>query len=182
MLYRLFPSLRDADPAQPGGALFVPRLDQGRGRHDNPEEYGALYLSRSKISPVAELLRDYVGRPVEVTRLLREGSPLSLASIDDPEALLDLDDPRNLVARKLRPSGVATRDRHSTQPMALAIYDEGVAGFEWWSTIEASWINVTLFEERVADRLTLVGDPEPLTLEHPAVREAADLVGVRLAG
>ncbi|MGH2696957.1 MAG: hypothetical protein ACRDIW_08200, partial [Actinomycetota bacterium] len=59
-------------------------------------------------------------------------------------------------------------------------YEEGVAGFEWWSTIEASWINVTLFDDRVAGRLTVVGEPEPLTLDHPAVREAAEAVGVLL--
>ena len=166
----------------PGGPLFVPRLDQGRGRHDNPETYGALYLSRSNVSPVAELLRDYLGRPVEVTRLLHEGSPVSLASINDTDLnpLLDLDDPRNLVARELRPSGVATREREVTQPLALTIYGEGAAGFEWWSTIEASWINVTLFEDRVTDQLTLAGEPEPLTLEHPAVREAAEAVGILL--
>jgi RES domain len=183
VLYRVFPWLADAEPTQPGGPLFVPRLDQGQGRHDNPNAFGCLYLSRSNVSPVAEVLRDYLGRPVEVTRLLREGSPLSLASIDDAtlDALLDLDDPRNLVARELRPSRVATRDREATQPMALSLYREGVEGFEWWSTIEASWINVTLFEDRVTDRLTLMGEPEPLTLDHPAVREAAEAVGVLLA-
>jgi hypothetical protein len=95
--------------------------------------------------------------------------------------LLDLDDPRNLVQRSLRPSGVATTDREMTQPMAVAIYEEGVPGFEWWSTIEASWINVTLFEDRVVDRFTLAGEPELLTLDHPAVREAAEAVGVVLA-
>lgn len=65
--------------------------------------------------------------------------------------------------------------------MALALYEDGLPGFEWWSTIEASWINVTLFEDRVIDKLTLVGEPEPLTLDHPAVRDAADAVGVLLA-
>jgi hypothetical protein len=33
----------------------------------------------------------------------------------------------------------------------------------------------------VTQRLALVGEPEPLTLEHPAVREAAEAVGVLLA-
>lgn len=183
MLYRIFPWVRDAEPTHPGGPLFVPRLDQGPGRHDNPDVYGALYLSRSRISPVAELLKDYVGRPVEVTRLLKEGSPVSLASIEETtlEGLLDLDDPRILVERELRPSAVATRTRKPTQRIALSLYTEGVTGFEWWSTIEASWINVTLFEDRVTGRLTLAAEPEPLTLDHPVVREAAEAVGVLLA-
>jgi hypothetical protein len=183
MLYRVFSWVPGAPANEPGGPLFVPRFDQGSGRHDN-DAYGVLYLSRSKISPIAEQLKDYVGRPWGATSLLREGSPLSLASIDDEglDGLLDLDDPRNLVTRQLRPSRVATRRRKPTQQMALAIYQEGVPGFEWWSTIEASWINVTLFEERVADQLTLSEEPEPLTLDHPAVREAAEAVGVLLAG
>jgi hypothetical protein len=115
--------------------------------------------------------------------LSREGAQLSLAAVDDSELgdLLDLDDPRNLLERSLRPSRVATSEREVTQPMAVTLYEEGVPGFEWWSTIEASWINVTLFEDRVVDRLTLAGEPEPLTLEHPAVREAAEAVGVLLA-
>jgi hypothetical protein len=182
MLYRVFPWVSGAPANEPGGPLFVPRFDQGSGRHDN-DACGVLYLSRSKVSPIAEQLRDYVGRPWGATRLLREGSPLSLASFDDEglNGLLDLDDPRNLVTRQLRPSGVATRRRKTTQGMALGIYHEGVPGFEWWSAIEASWINVTLFEDRVTDRLTLAGEPEPLTLDHPVVREAAEAVGVLLS-
>jgi hypothetical protein len=94
--------------------------------------------------------------------------------------VLDLDDPSNLVARDLRPSGVATRARRPTQRLALRLYEEGVDGLEWWSTIEASWINVTLFADRIGGRLSVVGEPEPLTLDHPAVREAAEAVGVLL--
>ena len=115
--------------------------------------------------------------------LSREGAQLSLAAVDDSELgdLLDFDDPRNLLERSLRPSRVATSEREVTQPMAVTLYEEGVPGFEWWSTIEASWINVTLFEDRVLNRLTLAAEPELLTIEHPVVREAADAVGVLLA-
>lgn len=94
--------------------------------------------------------------------------------------LLDLDDPAILGTRGLRPSEVATRVRKHTQRMAMSLYEDGVLGFEWWSTIEASWINVTLFEERAARHLRLEGEPEPLTLDHPAVQNAADAVGVLL--
>ena len=41
-------------------------------------------------------------------------------------------------------------------------------------------MNVTLFADRAADRLEVVDEPEPLTLEHVAVREAAEAVGVLL--
>jgi hypothetical protein len=94
--------------------------------------------------------------------------------------VLDLDDPRTLVARDLRPSGVATGDRTVTQRMALDVYREGAVGISWWSTIEASWINLTLFAERATERLRLAGEPEPLGPRHPAVREAAEAVGVTL--
>jgi hypothetical protein len=183
VLFRLFPWIQGAPITEIGGALYVPHLDQGAGRHDNPDAFGALYVSRLPVSPVAERLRNLLGRSVTDQDLVREGARLSLVAIDDRalERLIDLDDPRNLLTRGLRPSRVATRNREDTQPIALALYREGVDGFEWWSTIEASWINVTLFEDRVTDRLTLAGEPEPLTLDHPAVREAAEAVGVLLS-
>lgn len=182
MLYRLFPGIRGTGLHEAGGPLFVPRLDQGDGRHDNPDDYGALYLSRVRASPVAEFLREYRGQGLPPRLLEHEGTPLMLASIDDAglDGLIDLDEPRNLATRRLRPSRVATRERGHTQPIGLSIYQEGASGFEWWSTIEASWINVTLFEERAASRLTLAEEPERLTLDHPSVREAADVVGVLL--
>ena len=182
MLFRVFPRAPEARAEHPGGALFVPRFDQGGGRHDNPESYGALYLSRGRVAPVAEHLRALQARTIRDRHLVRDGGRLSLASLDETALgdLLDLDEPTNLVERSLRPSAVATAVRDVTQPMALAIYEEGVSGFEWWSTIEASWINVTLFEDRVAGRLEEIGEPEPLTLDHPAVREAAEAVGVLL--
>jgi hypothetical protein len=183
VLYRLFPWSPSADPREPGGALHAPRFDQGDGRHDNPGVYGALYLSRTPISPVAEFLREYLGRPLDLRKLLEGGSPAALATVEEADLpeLVDLDEPDNLAARHLRPSEVATRNRKRTQRLALGVYGEGVAGFEWWSTVESSWINVTLFAERAADRLRLVEDPVPLTPDHPVIEEAADAVGVILA-
>lgn len=178
----MFPRLAGARQSDPGGPLYVPRFDQGGGRHDQPDIYGVLYMSRVPAAPVAEHLRDLQTRIVASRHLARDGATLSLAEVDDSalEDLLDLDDPRNLAERRLRPSGVATRNRKPTQRMALDIYEEGVPGFEWWSTIEASWINVTLFEDRAVHRLTVAGEPEPLTLDHSVVREAAEAVGVLL--
>lgn len=184
MLYRLFPYRPEAGPRDEGGPLYVPRVYQGAGRHDNPDRYGAMYASREPVSVVAELLWRFRDRPVTEVFLRWEGLPYALARLDDSAlpGLLDLDDPRNLAARGLRPSGVATRDRERTQPLAVALYDEGLPGFEWWSTLEASWINVTLFADRAVGRLRPAAVPEPLSLDHPAVREAAELSGVRLAG
>jgi len=56
LLYRCFGWLRAANLREPGGALYVPRDHQGAGRHDNPDLYGALYLSESPVGAIAELL------------------------------------------------------------------------------------------------------------------------------
>lgn len=179
----MFPKVEGAASHELGGPLHVPRLDQGLGRHDNPERYGALYLSRDPVSNVAEVLRGYAGRTLTERHLEPEGARLALARFEDAGLgdLLDLDDPQNLVARELRPSRVATRDRTITRDLASRLYDEEASGFEWWSTIEASWINVTLFAERILGRLEVVGEPEILTLEHPAVLIAAEAVGLNVA-
>jgi hypothetical protein len=164
--------------------LHVPRGEQGGGRHDNPDAYGAVYLSRSPTSPIAEVLRAFRRHEGPPFDLVLETARLALASFDDAlldGSLLDLDDPAHLAARTLRPSRIATRERGITQEIALALFDEEYPGFEWWSTIEASWINVTLFAERAMDRLRLAGTPEPLQLDHPDVREAADAIGLGLA-
>ncbi|HJP65376.1 MAG TPA: hypothetical protein VKA30_03630, partial [Actinomycetota bacterium] len=55
----------------------------------------------------------------------------------------------------------------------------GGPGFAWWSTLESSWSNVTLFVERAGPRLEIEAGPEPLTIEHPAVQAAADALGIR---
>jgi hypothetical protein len=183
MLYRLFPHDPGAPAREEGGALHAPRALQGRGRHDHPERYGVLYASRREVSVVAEFLWQRGLRDLDPGDLRSEtGHPYAVARLDDSSltALLDLDDPALLSERSLRPSVVATRDRERTQAIAVTAFEEGAAGLEWWSTLEASWINVTLFAERAASRLELAADPEPLTTEHPAVREAAEMVGVLL--
>ena len=80
---------------------------------------------------------------------------------------------------RLRPSRVATRDRRVTQAQALALHDRhrNVAGMRWWSTYEATWINVTLFD-RAASRLR-VHSVRALSVDDPSIVEAADLFGLR---
>jgi hypothetical protein len=178
-LYRVFPAVQGARPREAGGPLHVARHLQGSSRHDDPARYGALYTSRSAESAVAEALQAFRGRDIEPRHLVRTGRPLSLAEIDDSRLgpLPDLDDPAELVRRSLRPSAVATHDRSVTQPAAGAIYEEGHPGFAWWSTIEASWSNVTLFVERASRRLRISGTPEPLTVGHPVLVAVADRMG-----
>lgn len=178
MLFRVFGWLPDAPPEP----LRVPRDRQGGGRHDDPDRYTALYLAREAVGAVAEAIQAFRGQELTAGALVRpDGARRSLAAIDDAglPPLLDLDDPSVLVARGLRPSGVATGVRRVTQRIAGDAFQAGAVGLSWWSTLEASWTNVTLFAERL-DGLPPVLDAAPLTLDHPALVEAAERLGVRL--
>jgi len=64
------------------------------------------------------------------------------------------------------------------------MFGEGARGFAWWSTIEASWPNVTLFAERALTMLRVAGAPEPLVLDHPVVAAVAERLGlsIRVSG
>jgi hypothetical protein len=183
VLYRVFPFLPDAPSQELGGALYVPRQQQGEGRHDHPDHYGALYVSRVPEGAVAERIRAFRGRTLDDGDFRLRGISYALATLEETalDDLVELDDPTELARRELRPSLVATRDRRVTQEIALRIFQEGVRGFGWWSTLESAWPNVTLFAERASARLALVGSPELLTVRHPMVREAAEAIGVQLA-
>ena len=130
------------------------------------------------VAAVVEQLARFRGSVMVPQVLLRRGLPLALAALelDDRAKLVDLDDPGVLAARRLRPSHVATRQRSVTQPQALAFYRGGAAGLRWWSTFESLWTNVTLFD-RAAPRLRLAS-LRRLDVEDPAVREAAELLGI----
>lgn len=181
ILFRCFAWDVHAEAREPDGPLWIPRIYQGEGRHDNPDFYGCLYLSTSALSPVVEQFARFRGQRLTPSLLRRRGLPLAVAELDlDPGAeLLDLDDPAVLRHEGLKPSQVATRHRSITQPQALALHQRHsrAAGLEWWSTFEASWINVTLFE-RALPSLT-VRSVRALTLADPTVVEAADVFGLR---
>lgn len=183
MLHRLFPWTPGAPPSEPGGALFNPRRQQGSGRHDQPQAYGALYFSRSELSPLAEWLAAFRGQGLEATDLQRtDGRRWALASFDDSAlgALPDLDEPAQLLQRDLRPSQVATHRRPVTQHLAASLFAEGLPGFCWWSTLESSWSNVTLFAERALPSLRLAGQPREVSIGDPLLIAAATAVGVRI--
>ena len=178
MLFRVFP-VRSGTTPDP---LAVPRAAQGAGRHDNPDEYTALYLSRDAVSAVAERMQAFRGVEMPASAFARpDGSVLALAAIDDagwPD-LVDLDDPAVLAAHRLRPSFVATGDRPRTQRIALDFFRAGALGLSWWSTLEASWTNVTVFREHLATGYP-IRSVTRLTLRHVVVREAAERLGVGL--
>jgi hypothetical protein len=184
ILYRCFAWNEPARDRETDGPLWFPQPFQGEGRHDNPSHYGCLYLSDHALSSLVEQLARFRGQRLLPSLLRRRGLPLALAELelDERAELVDLDDPLVLKREKLRPSRVATPRRSTTQPQALQLYQRHsrAAGLKWWSVYEALWMNVTMFD-RAAAQLR-VRSIRVLTLDDPAVLEAADFFGLRAAG
>jgi hypothetical protein len=179
IVYRCFAWNERARAGQPDSPLWFPREFQGDGRHDNPDVYGCLYLSDRETSGAVEQLARFRTQRLIDDLLVRRGQRLAIAAIELPDTaeLVDLDDPSVLRRRRLRPSEVATRHREITQPQALAVYRETDAvGVRWWSIHESLWANYTLFDR--ASRRLRVRDVRALTLDDPAVAEAADFLGL----
>jgi hypothetical protein len=181
ILHRCFAWNERAGDHGADGPLWFPRIYQGEGRHDNPDRYGCLYLSVSALSPVVEQLARFRGQRLLPSLLRRRGLPLAVADLDleHRAELVDLDDPVVLRRQRLRPSMVATRDRRLTQAQAHRLYDRHPrsAGLRWWSTYEAAWINVTLFD-RAAPQLR-IRSVRALGDDDQVVVEAADFFGLR---
>jgi len=182
-LFRLFLWDGKSRGASSGGPLFVPRDRQGAGRHDIPETDGVLYGSWVAISTVAEAIKSFRGRTIGGDFFRRpDGLVLAIAPLepDDRAVIVDLNDPRNLVKRGLTPAKMATFHGQTTQDIARRLYDEGAAGFSWWSALEAEWQNVTLFESRVKKHLKVKDAPIVLHARLPEVQEAAQRLVITL--
>jgi hypothetical protein len=167
----------------PGGPLFVTRARQGSGRHDAPIKYGAWYCAQEAVSAVGETIQFLRGHTLGDDDFRRaDGTRKALVRLrlDDGLILIDLDDPRALIDRRLRPSRVATGRRSTTQAIAASIFDDGADGLLWWSTLEAEWTNATLFHERAVRRVQIADGPRLLTVALSEVREAAERLGVAL--
>ena len=180
-LWRVLPWDPSAAAGEPGNALWVPRAFQGTARHDAPDQYGCLYLAEDAVSALAESLAPFRGTgDLRPELLVRSGRQLALAELElDAQAvLIDLDDPAVLTAETLRPSVVATGRRTVTQEYAVALFERhpDAAGLRWWSTLESSWIHVTLFD-RALDALT-ASRVRALAIDDRAVSEAAAHLGL----
>jgi hypothetical protein len=180
-LWRTIPFDRSAAPGEPGGALWFPREAQGHGRHDNPDLYGCLYVAESPVSAVAEPLSEFRGLgQMTAVMFRRMGLPLAVAELELPDDAhrVDLDNADTLVAEHLRPSWIATSGREGTQWIAAELFHQHpeAVGIRWWSTIEGSWINWTLFD-RALDAITLV-DVIEMRIDDEIVLEAAALLGM----
>ncbi len=180
-LWRVLPWDPSAPAGAPGHALWVPRALQGTARHDAPDRYGCLYLAEEAVSAVAEPLAPFRGSgDLRPELLMRSGRQLALAQLELEAAavLIDLDDPSVLAAESLRPSIVATGRRSVTQTYAVQQFERHPesAGLRWWSTLEASWIHVTLFDRALG--AVTVRRVQPLSIDDDAVAIAAAHLGL----
>lgn len=182
-LFRVFGWDGRSKGAASGGPLFVPRVHQGSGRHDNPELYGALYCALDPVSAVAEALQPFRNQSLDEGDFVRgKNRRLALAAFEVADSILfcDLDDPSELVRRSLRPSRVATFERTVTQDLAAGLFSEGGSGLLWWSVLESQWINATLFAERMTGPLRLVESPRELGTLNSEVKAAARKLGIQI--
>jgi hypothetical protein len=183
-LFRCFAWIQAAAPAAPDGPLWFPRPYQGEGRHDNPDLFGCLYLADRAASCVVEQFARFRTQRLTGALLQRRGLPLAIAALtlDSDAVLMDLDDPRVLSRERLRPSQVATRNRSITQVQARTLFEKHprAVGLRWWSTFEATWTHVTLFD-RAAAHLR-VNHVSALTLADRPLIEAAQWFGMQIGG
>lgn len=140
-----------------------------------------LYVADTPDHAVGEVLQPWRGRPLEPSHLTRAGLALAIVEVDVPPAtvrsLADLCDAARLAATRTNPDATASRIRSITQPIARAAWDAGHHGLRWWSSFWGDWHTVVLFTARVPGGLHF-GPPEVLTVGHPAVAEAASLLGM----
>lgn len=174
-LYRVFPFLASADAGAPGHPRYIPR-PQGGGRIDQPTLYEVLYLSDAAAGAVAETFGDLsVWTATMFSAPTLKGAVRALGEYElDPTAkVFDLDDARALVELGIRPSDVVTRDRAVSRSWARRVFlKRRWSGVRWWSYYDPRWHSYGIWDiARIADAKTA-----PLSLEHPAVVEAATVL------
>jgi len=171
--WRVAPIDPKARRGRPFHPLYVP-APSGRHRLDNPDLYAVLYASGEPAGAVAEAFASFA-RWGDYLLEHPRGAHRRLVALDIPDdpALLDLDDARALVRRRLRPSQVVTRERAVTQAWARKVWEEGAwAGVRWWSYHDPRWTTLGLW---VARGISVAG-LEDLSATHPAVLEASEVM------
>lgn len=145
---------------------------QGGGRVDVPGRT-VLYLSSAPAGAVAEVfapLASWLPQMFVSPTQPRARRSLARYELAESAEVLDLDDAAALGSLGLRPSEVVSSDRTVTQRWAGAIAGQRRwEGVRWWSYYDPRWYSYGLWDRR---HLTVTG-VEPLSLDHPAVVEAA---------
>lgn len=188
VLWRVFPFDRTAADGTPYSVHSVaPGHKQTGGRFDLGRE-SVLYLAETPAHAVAEVLRRFTGSPLTPALLRLSRYPLALVEVGLPsglaDRLVDLSDPEVLARLGIRPDTLAlpASERRRTQEVARALHSRGFPGFRWWSAIHGGWHSTILFVDRVPLDTLEFGRPEILTVDHPAVHEAAGHLFLRDPG
>ena len=182
IVWRVLPVDPAAADDAAGGPLWFPREYQGAARHDNPPPTAACTWPQAPVSAVAEALAPFRGRGALTAAMLeRAGRPLSLVALDLREPARPARPRRAADAGRRGPAAVGrrharARERPSATRCALFETHRRATGLRWWSTIEASWINVTIFDR--ARRRLRMRSVELLGADHEAVRGAAAELGL----
>ena len=184
LFWRVFPWDRDGPEEAPFSPSYVPRTI-GRGRFDLPVACSpVLYVAESPEHAIAEAIQPWRNRPLRGAHLRRTGHPLALVDVqlgpDEMAELVDLCDPATLRRRRISPDQIASHHRRRTQPIAASIWDSGNIGLRWWSSFWGDWHGVVLFTARVGRSLHF-GEPQRISADTPALREAASALGMPLA-
>ena len=149
IVYRVFPHLPGTAPGTAGHPTYV-HTPQGAGRWDNPGRYAAFYCAATADGAVGETfahLSQWSTAMLPFPALAGAQRALGIYEIDEEHhPILDLDDPKALVARALRPSEVVVRNRPHSQAIALGIFEEGKwSGIGWWSMHRPQWALRVIF-------------------------------------
>jgi hypothetical protein len=149
-----------------------------------PDTDGVLYTSQSGASAVAEIIQVFRGNTVDNSDFkLIDGSVYCLVHLflENSANLIDLTQSSLLAKLGINPPEIATLQRPVTQQLARRLYREGYDGFLWWSNLEASWTNLTLFAGRIKNRLSVVPPIKALSVDLPEVIEAARILRIPLS-
>jgi hypothetical protein len=180
--WRVFPWNPEADEGDAFSPSFVPG-GQGYGRFDLPDaDVGVRYFAESPEHAVAEKLVRLRNQSMDEADLLEYGLSLALVDVrvEVPvtREIADLCSASALHSLGIAPDETAYHDRRTTQAISQRIHAAGFAGLRWWSGFRGEWHTVVLYTERISRAALAFGTPDPLRLDHPAVREAADQLGI----
>ena len=192
VLWRAFPWDRTAPEGGPFSVRSVapPHL-HNYGLFDLHGRPPVLYLAQTPAHAVAEVLRGLKHDPADPLR--HQLTDADLTGAGHPRALVSARLPGDLADRVpdfacgetlehfgVRADELSSRDRRVTQAASRRIHQhrDAVPGFCWWSAFHGDWHVLLLYLDRVALDKLAWGAPEVLTVAHPAVREAAEALGL----
>lgn len=175
----MLPHRPGAGTEEPGHPLYI-HPDQGFGRWDNPDLYRALYVAASASGAIGETfahLSTWSRAMLPFPAIDESERVLGVYSLDEEvHPMLNLDDPRSLLDRGLRPTDVVIRNRPRTQQIARQVFaEQSWSGLSWWSMHRPQWTLQVLWR---LDDINLEGI-EALP-GHPALRDAGRLLAKQL--